>query len=186
MKEDEAILDLLFARSEQGIRELDGKYGPVLRGISRNILNNPQDAEECVNDAYLGAWNAIPPARPDPLLAYLCRVVRNISLHAYYKKKAVKRGSEYTVAMEEIEACLAGSETVEGEIETRELARAVEEFLQTLTRENRVLFMRRYWFADSYREIAQRTGLPEKTVSVRLTRIRQTLRTYLKQKEVLV
>ena len=121
MKEDEAILDLLFARSEQGIRELDGKYGPVLRGISRNILNNPQDAEECVNDAYLGAWNAIPPARPDPLLAYLCRVVRNISLHAYYKKKAVKRGSEYTVAMEEIEACLACSETVEGEELVRQI-----------------------------------------------------------------
>lgn len=186
MTGDEAILELFFARSEQGIRELDERYGRVLRGLSRHILNDPQDAEECVNDAYLGAWNAIPPARPDPLLAYLCRVVRNISLRAYYKKKAAKRDSAYTVAMEELEPCLAGPDRVEEEPEARELARTIEGFLETLDPENRVLFMRRYWFADSYREIAERMGLTEKTVSVRLTRIRGSLRKYLEQNEVLV
>ena len=84
--EDAGIIELLFARSEQGIRELDAKYGGTCRRLSYNIVNDWQDAEECVNDAYLGAWNAIPPARPDPLAAYLCRIVRNISLNAYHRR----------------------------------------------------------------------------------------------------
>ena len=86
MIEDEKIIELFFERSEQGIRELDIKYGKVCHKLSNNIVNNRQDAEECVNDAYLGAWNAIPPVRPNPLLTYICKIVRNISLKIYYKK----------------------------------------------------------------------------------------------------
>ncbi len=184
--EDEKIIGLFFARSEQGIQELDNQYGTICRSLSYNIVNNRQDAEECVNDAYLGMWNTVPPARPSPLLAYLCRIVRNLSLKAYWKKNAAKRSSVYTIAMEEIEAYIADRKTVEDEIEARELARIMEAFLDTLTLENRVIFMRRYWFSDSCRDIAGLMGLTEKNISVRLTRIRQKMRQYLMERGVLV
>ena len=140
---DENIIELFFARSEQGIRELDTKYGKDCHNLSYHIVGSRQDAEECVNDAYLGAWNAIPPARPDPLLTYICKIVRNISLKIYYRKEATKRSSHYTIAMEEIEAYIAAPNTVEAEIEARELACIIGDFLDTLTAENRVIFMRR-------------------------------------------
>lgn len=103
MIDDEKIIDLFFERSEQGIRELDNKYGAVCHNLSYNIVNNRQDAEECVNDAYLGAWNAIPPVRPNPLLSYIVKIVRNISLKTYWRKEAAKRSSRYTIALEELE-----------------------------------------------------------------------------------
>ena len=184
MIEDEKIIEMFFGRSEQGLRELDIKYGKVCQKLSYNIVNNKQDAEECVNDAYLGAWNTIPPATPSPLLTYICKIVRNISLKIYYKKEAAKRNSDYTIAMEEIEACIADPNTVETEIEARELARIIESFLDTLTVENRVIFIRRYWFSDSCKDIAEFVGLTEKNISVRLTRIRQKMRSYLAEREV--
>lgn len=184
--DDAKIIELFFQRDQQAIRELDAKYGKACHSLSFNIVNNRQDAEECVNDAYLGAWNAIPPAKPDPLLTYLCKMVRNISLNAYYKRKAAKRSSRYTVAMEEIEACIAAPDMVEAEIEARELARIIEGFLDMLTPEDRVIFLRRYWFADCCKDIAERVGLTEKNISVRLTRIREKLRKYLIEREVLV
>jgi RNA polymerase sigma-70 factor (ECF subfamily) len=184
MVEDEKIIELFFERSEQAIQELDNKYGKVFHRLSYNIVSNRQDAEECVNDAYLGAWNAIPPEKPNPLLTYICKIVRNISLKIYYRKKAAKRSSTYTVVMEEIEACIADPNTVETEVEARELARIIESFLDTLTVENRVIFMRRYWFSDSCKEIAEFVGLTEKNISVRLSRIRQKMKAYLIEREV--
>ena len=144
MIDDEKIIEMFFGRSEQGIRELDTKYGKDCHNLSYHIVGSRQDAEECVNDAYLGAWNAIPPARPNPLLSYIMKIVRNISLKIYWRKEAAKRSSHYTIALEEIEACIADQKTVEDEIEARELARIIEDFLDTLTVENRVIFMRRY------------------------------------------
>lgn len=179
MLDDEKIIDLFFARSEQGIRELDIKYGKICHTFSYNILNDRQDAEECVNDAYLGAWESIPPIRPSPLLGYVLKIVRNISLNHYWKKEAKKRSSHYTVALEELDECLSAKETVENEIEGKELAHIIENFLNTLTRENRVIFMRRYWFSDTYKDIAAFMGLSEKSVSVRLSRIRQSMKKYL-------
>jgi len=173
---------MFFARSENAIRELDAKYGSACRRLSLNIVNDRQDAEECVSDAYLGAWNAIPPARPDPLFTYLCQIVRNISLKCRRKKRAAKRGGGYTAAMEEIE--LSGPDTAASAAEAKELARLIEAFLDTLTKENRVIFMRRYWFCDSCREISRRVGLTEKNVTVRLSRIRQRMREYLTEREV--
>ena len=186
MIEDEKIIDLFFNRSEKAIQELDIKYGKVCHKLSYNILNNKQDAEECVNDAYLGAWNAIPPAKPNPLLTYVCKIVRNISLKIYWRKEAAKRSGHYKIALEEIEGYIADQKTVEDEIEARELARIIEEFLDTLTVENRVIFMRRYWFADSYKDIAELVGISEKNISVRLTRIREKMKQYLIEKEVFV
>ncbi len=186
MIDDEKIIEMFFERSEQGIRELDIKYGKACHNLSYNIVNSRQDAEECVNDAYLGAWNAIPPARPNPLLSYLLKIVRNISLKIYWRKEAAKRSSHYTIALEEIEACIADQKTLEEEIEVRELACIIESFLDTLTIENRVIFMRRYWFSDSYKDIAEFVGLSEKNISVRLTRIREKMKQYLIEREVFV
>ncbi|MCI9114507.1 MAG: sigma-70 family RNA polymerase sigma factor [Oscillibacter sp.] len=184
--DDNAIIELFFARSEQAIRELDGKYGKVCHSLSYNILHSRQDAEECVNDAYLGTWDAIPPARPNPLLAFLCQIVRNLSLMRYHADRAAKRGGgSYTVAPEELEDCLASPRTVEGDMEEQELVRLIEDFLETLSLENRVILMRRYWFSDSCGEIAERAGLSEKNVSVRLTRIRKQLRHYFEERGVM-
>lgn len=202
--DDEKIIGLFFERSEQAIRELDAKYGKLLHRLSYNIVNSTEDAEECVNDAYLGAWNAIPPARPNPVLAYICKIVRNLSLKCYYRNTAKKRGGAYTVALEELEGCLAGRkgnvrsalprgkyggvagpDDAQEALEAGELARMLEGFLDTLSAENRAVFLRRYWFCDTYRDIAARVGLPEKTVSVRLTRMRQSLKNYLTEKGAL-
>ncbi len=184
--DDEKIIDLFFDRSEQAIRELDTKYGKLCHKISYNILNNREDAEECVNDAYLGIWNAIPPKRPDPLMTFLCRIVRNLSIARYHANTAMKRNSTYDIALSELEDCLASSSSAEAEFEENELSRIIDSFLETLSQENRVIFMRRYWFSDTYEEIAKRVGLTEKNVSVRLTRIRKQLKGYLKEREVLV
>ena len=186
MTDDEKIIEMFFERSEQGIRELDIKYGKICHNLSYNIVNSRQDTEECVNDAYLGAWNAIPPVHPNPLLSYIVKIVRNISLKIYWRKEAAKRSGHYTIALEEIEGYIADPKTVEDEIEARELARIIEEFLNTLTLENRVIFMRRYWFADSYKDIAEFIGLSEKNISVRLTRIREKMKQYLIEREVFI
>ena len=186
MIEDEKIIELFIERSEQGIQELDLKYGKVCRRLSYNIVNDRQDAEECVNDAYLGAWNTIPPEQPNPLLTYICKIVRNISLNSYYRKEAAKRSSHHTIAMEEIEACIINPNIVETEIEARELVRIIESFLDKLTVDNRVIFVRRYWFSDSCKDIAELVGLTEKNISVRLTRIRRKMKAYLEERGVSV
>ena len=184
--DDEKIIGLFFSGSEQAITALDAKYGKVCRKISCNILNNVQDAEECVNDAYLGTWNAIPPQKPNPLLAFVCKIVRRYSIMRYRENTALKRNSPYEIAMDEIEETLASPVGVEQEIEAKELAGFIESFLDTLSGLNRMIFIRRYWYLDSYAEIAGQTGLTEKNVSVRLTRTRKQLREYLISKEVLV
>lgn len=181
--EDEAIVALLWNRSPQAIEELDKKYGKLCHKLANNIVNSREDAEECVNDAYLGVWNAIPPARPHPLRAYLVKVVRNVAWKVCERRQAAKR-SGCTVALEELEGCLTDGKTVEDEVEAKELARLIEAFLDTLTAKERVIFMRRYGFMDSYGEIARRVGISEKNVSVRLSRMRRKLRDYLGEQEV--
>ena len=182
MLEDEKIIDLFFARSDQAIAELDAKYGKLCRNLSLNILNDERDAEECVSDAYLAAWNAIPPAKPKPLRAYICKIVRIISIKRYYKNGAARRNGAYDAALEELEDRLSAPDTVESEIESKELSRVIEDFLGTLSIENRVIFMRRYAYVDTYADIAARVGLSEKNVSVRLVRMREKLKKYLAER----
>lgn len=186
MIEDERIITLFFQRSEQAVQALDAKYGKACHALSYRIVNDKQDAEECVNDAYLGAWNTIPPTKPHSLQAYICRIVRNISLKRYYRKGAAKRNNAYAVAMQELEPYLAAPDEIESEIETKELAKIIECFLDTLSDENCTVFLRRFWFFDTYAEIAERVGLTEKNVSVRLTRLRKQLKDYLTEREVLL
>ena len=186
MMDDEKIIALFFARDQQAIRELDIKYGKICHSLAYNIVNSRQDAEECVNDAYMGAWNAIPPVHPDPLLSYLVKIVRNISLKLYWRKEAAKRSGHYKIALEEIEGYIAGPKTMEDEMEARELAHIIEAFLDTLTVKERVIFMLRYAYADTYADIAKRVGISEKNVSVRLTLIRQKMKRYLIEREVVI
>lgn len=186
MTDDGKIIELFFERNQQAIQELDAKYGKVCRRLSYNILNDNQDAEECVNDAYWAAWNAIPPTRPNPLLSYIAKIVRNISLNVYYRETADKRSSHYTVAMEEIEACVVAPNTVEAEIEAKELAHIIESFLDTLTAKERIIFMHRYAYMDTYADIARCVGISKKNVSVRLTLIRQKMKQYLIEREVFI
>ena len=183
---DEQIIELFFNRSGNAIDELDKKYGKVLHKLSYNILNDRLDVEECLNDSYLGVWNTIPPERPNPLLTYVCKIVRNISLKRYHSKTALKRNSTYDIAMSEVENYILAPNSVESEIEAKELAALIENFLDTLSVENRVIFMRRYWFSDTYKEIADRVGMTEKMVSMRLTRMRRKMREFLLAREVFV
>lgn len=184
--EDEQIIKLFFDRSESAITELDAKYGKGCVNLSYNILKNYEDAEECVNDAYLGVWNAVPPAYPNPLLTFLYKIVRNLSIKKYHVNTAMKRNSSYDVALSELEDCIASNDTVEMEVDAKELAKNIESFLDTLSEENRVIFMRRHWFSDSYKDIAERVGISEKNVSIRLVRIRKQMKEYLEKRGVIV
>ncbi|WP_434310492.1 RNA polymerase sigma factor [Hominifimenecus sp. rT4P-3] len=183
--EDSKIIELFYARSEEAIQELSKKYGSVCGKIARNILNNNLDAEECVNDAYLGAWNTIPPQNPKPLQTYIYRLVRNLSITKYHANTAAKRNSYYDVALDELEECLSSRITVESELAGKELSQLLDCFLDTLDQENRVMFVRRYWYSDSVADIAARLGMKPNHVSVRLSRIRGRLKKYLQKEDVL-
>ena len=181
---DKEIIQLFFKRSERAIYKLNEKYGKLFCKLSYNILRDRSDSEECVNDTYLGVWKAIPPAIPDPLVAFVCKIVRNLSLKRLNMKTAKKRNSTYELTLDELEEYLPSAENVESEVDVRELTQIIEGFLGTLIEENRVIFMRRYWFADTYEEIAKCVGLSEKNVSVRLTRMRKQLKCYLTERGV--
>lgn len=184
--EDQEIIQLFFARSEQAITELQGKYGNRCLQVAWNILNNRLDAEECVNDAYLAAWNSIPPQKPAPLLTYVCHIVRNLSIKRYHANAAQKRNSHYDVALDELGECIQTKDTVENELAVKELADAINNFLGTLSKENRMMFVRRYWFSDSVADIAVMFGTSSKIVSLRLLRVRKGLKKYLEKEGIWV
>lgn len=175
--EDKQILKLFFARAEGAIDALAAKLGKRLYSMAVNILSDPQDAEECVNDTYLALWNAIPPAEPDPLSAYACRICRNTALKRLRSLHAQKRCA-YEVSLEELAECLPDNALWE-RLDERELGRAIDRYLSALTPENRVLFLRRYWFGDSIKELARMLGIRENALSVRLSRIRAGLKDHL-------
>lgn len=177
--DDREIIKLFFERSEQAITELSNKYGTVCSKIAFNILNSTQDAEECVNDAYLGVWNTVPPQDPSPLLSYVCRIVRNLSIKKYRANTAAKRNSIYDVALDELENCFPSSVSADDEFNASETARIINEFLESLDKENRIIFVRRYWYSDSITDIAKQFGRNEHNISVRLSRIREKLRKHL-------
>lgn len=182
--EDQAIITLFFDRSEQAISELSNKYGRLCCKIAGNILHNSLDTEECVNDTYLSVWNSVPPQQPNPLMTYVCSITRNLALKKYHASAAVKRNSYYDVALEELETCLSVPDTAETAFSAKELAELLNRFLGALDRENRVIFLRRYWYADSVSAIAIRLRMSENQVSVRLHRIRKKLKAYLRKEGV--
>lgn len=184
--DDQKIIKLFFERKEEAITHLAQKYGSVCLKISRNILGNLPDAEECVNDTYFAAWNSIPPQEPNPLLAYICRIVRNISIKKYHKNKATKRNSIYDVVLHELEECISAPENVEDYYSVKELAYIINKMLAGMSEENRKMFVRRYWFADSIPEIAKMFNVSEHNVSVRLSRTRNLLKKYLEKEGIYV
>ena len=177
--DDSKIIELFFERSEQAIIELSDKYGTLFKKVADNILNNSFDAEECVNGAYLGAWNTIPPQKPDVLPGYVCRIVRNLAIKKYHSNKAEKRNSIYDVALDEIEDCFPSSASVEDEIDSREISNAINKFLKTLDKQERIMFVRRYWFSDSIEDIAKLFKTNKHYISVRLSRIREKLKKHM-------
>lgn len=177
--EDSRIIELFFARSELAITELSAKYEKLCMHIAGNILGNAQDAEECVNDAYLGAWNTIPPPKPNPLQSYICRIVRNVAITRYHANTAIKRNSHYDVALDELANCLCAAETAESCLHAKELSHLLNRFLATLDTRSRVMFVRRYWYSDSVSDIANAFHMRPNSVSVQLSRTRNKLRKYL-------
>ena len=144
--EDHAIIELYWQRQETAIQETAVKYGAFLSGLSWNILRSRDDAEECVNDTYLRAWNAIPPQRPSAFKLWLGRITRNLSLDRWRKARAEKRGGEgMEVLLGELDVCVPAPQGVEHHLEDQEIAAVISAFLRTLTAQNRAMFLRRYW-----------------------------------------
>lgn len=177
--EDEKIIELFFARSEQAIACVRERYGDLCRHIAANILPDPEDVDECVSDTYMALWNAIPPARPQKLRPFVARIARNQAGNKLAYNSAGKRGREMTVSLDELEPWLASARDVEGELDGKELTCAIERFLLTLDADSRNVFLRRYWFYDSIKQIAEGFGASESWVKSRLLRTRSKLRIYL-------
>lgn len=180
--DDQKIIALFFDRSEQAIEELAGCYGSAIRNVAKNILKNPQDVEECVSDTYHQVWQQIPPTVPEFLGAYVCRIARNLCLDRYDHNTASKRNSYYDVAMDELEDTIPSLSTVESEYDAKELTGYLNAFLGTISREDRYLFLRRYWHGDPVGKIAEQMGITPHNATVRLSRLRRKLKHYL-QKE---
>ena len=178
--DDKLIIRLFFDRAESAIGALADKYGKRLYATALNILGSPEDAKECVNDTYLALWDTIPPQQPDPLCAYVYRIGRNTALKRLRDNSVQKRNNAYDLSIEELAECL-GQSTMEEAIDARQLGQAINRFLAGQSRQNRTLFLRRYWFGDSVQTIARTYGMLPGAVSTRLSRIRAALATYLIQ-----
>lgn len=177
--EDVQIIDLYWRRSEEAIAQSELKYGAYCRSIAGAILAAREDAEECVSDTWLAAWNAMPPQRPAVLRTFLGRLTRNLSVNRQLHNAAQKRGGgEVAIALEELKEC-AGGENAETVLEAAELGRVIDTFLRTLPEAECSLFLRRYWYLDSIDAIAQRFGLHTGAVKTRLSRTRGKLKKYL-------
>ena len=179
--EDAAIVELYWARDEDALRQTQIKYGSLLTGISASLTGTRSDAEECVNDAYLAAWNAIPPARPEKLGPFLSKIVRRLSVSRYRASHAEKRGG-FAIEEELTDAIPApcGS-SVEQELENGMLKETLDGFLAELSEKNRAVFVLRYFYGRSIAEISVQTGIGESSVKVTLMRLRERLRKLLEK-----
>ena len=181
---DEDIVALYFARSEEAIAASDRKYGIICHRIAYNILHSDEDAEECVNDTWLRAWNAIPPERPIRLGAWLSTVTRRLALSRYENKTAAKRYGGLQASLEELSECVSdGGLTVAEEVVIHD---AINRFLASLPARTRMVFMRKYWYMDSTADIAEAFGMSESAVKVTLHRTREKFRKWLKKEGITV
>lgn len=178
--EDREILALLRQRDQEAIPALEERYGARLRTLAGRLLGCPQDAEECVSDTYLAAWNAIPPEEPVYLFAYLAAICRNKALTYLERERAAKRRGEVVALTEELEQCIPDRQR-EREADSRALSEALGRFLTGLGEENRRFFLRRYWYAESVREVAKTCGVSESKVKMSLHRTRKKLRVFLQE-----
>ena len=179
---DAEIIKLYWERDQQAIQLTAEKYEPYCSRIAQNILQDPGDAEECVNDTWLGAWNSMPPQKPQVLAAFLGKLTRNLAINRYRHNTAQKRGGGQAVmVLEELGDLVSGADTVAQEIDRRELVSAINAFLSTLPAEKRSIFLRRYWYFESVADIAVKFGMNENQVSVLLYRLREKLRKHLEK-----
>ena len=183
--EDSKIIALFFARNEDAIKHTDDTYGRRLFHLADNIVHNDQDAEESVNDTYMKAWDTIPPQRPEHFFAYIAKICRNFALKRIDWQKAKKRNAEVVSLTQEMETCIPDTSR-DAEVEARELGRILDAFLRTLTPENQMVFLRRYWYVDTIAEIAVRYGISESAVQMRLNRTRSKLAMYLAKEGIKV
>ena len=178
--EDTKIIELFFSRNEEAITQTDAAYGRRLFSLADNILRCPEDAEESVSDTYWKAWDTIPPQKPVHFFAYLAKICRHFAFGRLDRRNAAKRNAEVVSLTQEMESCIPDSrrDTV---LEAKELGRILSGFLRTLSPENRMVFLRRYWYVDTVAEIALRYGISEGAVMTRLSRTRSKLAVYLKK-----
>ena len=178
--DDASIIQLFWDRNERAISSTSEKYGNYCATIAKNILGNNEDAEECVNDTYLNAWNAMPPHRPQVLSAFLGKITRNLSLNRYKLNNADKRGGgELPAILDELAEIVSGNDDVEQEVDRIELSKTINDFLSTLPNDKRNIFVCRYWFSESVTDIAKHNHITENNVSVQLSRTRVKLHDYL-------
>ena len=175
---DLEIIELYFERDEKAIKETDAKYGRLCHSIAKNILNNEQDSEECVNDTYIGVWNAIPPTRPNNFMAFVCRITRNLSLNRLRVMSRQKRLEKVVVSLDELAEILS-DESIASGVNDGDIAKAISVFLQNENEDVRNVFMRKYYFFDSISDIAQRFGFTESKVKSMLFHTRNKLKEYL-------
>lgn len=179
--EDAQIIRLFYDRCPEAITQTKEKYDSLCKTMAVKILQSPEDAEECVNDTYLALWNAIPPAKPSPLSAFAVKITRNLALKRLEQLSATKRNTEADISFEELSACLSTQGSPTQIAEEQALRQAITVFLQTQSKEGRCVFLRRYFFFDSVKEIAQRYGMSQSKVKSLLLRTRNKLKIYLIQ-----
>ena len=184
---DEQIVELYWQRDERAIRETDRKYQHFLLTVAHNILRDAQDCEECLNDTYLGAWNAIPPARPKVLQAFLATIMRRTAIDRYKAGKRQKRiDSELTVALSEVEELLTDGSDPAAELDARELGRVISAYIRSLPKRRRYIFMARFYAMKPVAEIAEGLEISESSVKRELAGIRKELRTELEKEGITV
>lgn len=182
--EDERIIALYWARDEDAIAETSSKYGKLCHLVAANILSSREDSEECVNDTYLGLWNAIPTQRPSRFSVFASRITRNLALKRFEYLSAAKRNPEAVCSLEELGDCVSGRESVESELENHRLEQAIDAFLWQQGEEKRNIFLRRYWYFDSIEAICRCTGYRPSKVKSMLFHTRQKLRNYLESEGI--
>ncbi|MCM1027938.1 MAG: sigma-70 family RNA polymerase sigma factor [Roseburia sp.] len=184
---DTEIIDLYWARDERAIGETQERYGGYCYSIAWHILYDKGDADECVNDTWLRAWNSIPPNRPGKLALFLGTITRNLSLDRWKGRRTMKRGGgEMEMALDELAECIPDVRNTEDAVETAELERLINAFLHSLSERDCNIFLRRYWYAEEYTEIAARYALKLNTVKTSLFRTRNKLRRYLEKEGIAV
>ena len=184
--DDTQIIDLYWDRDQGAITATAGKYGSFLHALSWNILRSHHDAEECVNDTYFRAWNAIPPERPSALRAWLGRITRNLSLDRWKAGRTQSRGAGMEMLLGELDECIPDHRGPEQAAEERVLAECVSAFLQGQTADNRYIFLRRYWYGEDIAAIAQHLDCGESRVKSALFRTRKALRAFLEKEGITV
>ena len=179
--DDDAIVALYWARDEDAIAQTERKYGPYCRTIAKNILGSDEDAEECVSDTWHHAWNAMPPQRPDRLPPFLGRIVRNLSISRWRRERAQKRYAGLDGQLSELEDCLPAPGWVEEAVEGKELTALLENWLEGLERDERIVFLRRYWYGDPVKDLAKALGMGANQTTKRLLRLRKDLKGFLER-----